>query len=486
MLARETRNGFRAPKKTLGDLDANTAAQMIAMTVDIALIVDSKGIVRDLAIGTESIFDEDCYQWVGQRWTDTVAEESRSQIQEFFQDVGAKPSVRRRTIIHRSKRGQGLPIRYAALGIGQTGSIVALGRDLSAIAALQRSAIDAQQSVEREGSRLRHAETRYRLLFQTAPQPIFVVDCTTLRVVEANPAASILCNRSTKRLTGRAFNDLFDAESAKAVQAHLSQVHATGRADEITVKLRERKQATAICATLFRHDASARYLVRLSTNSEVPQTGPKLSSVIEGLPYGLVVTDLSRRVLTANPAFLDLSEVMSEAQARGELLDRWVGRPGVDLDALVASVKESGTVLNFATIMRGEYGGFQEIEVSAAISGDTPFLSFIVRLLGQEVAVRARRVRNLPRSAEQLTELVGRVTLKEIVRETTDAIEKLCIETALDLTNDNRASAAGMLGLSRQSLYSKLRRFGLDLKRGTADVPSNGLSCQNQNIEEMP
>jgi DNA-binding protein Fis len=29
------------------------------------------------------------------------------------------------------------------------------------------------------------------------------------------------------------------------------------------------------------------------------------------------------------------------------------------------------------------------------------------------------------------------------------------------MTNDNRASAAQLLGLSRQSLYVKLRRFGM-------------------------
>jgi DNA-binding NtrC family response regulator len=40
-------------------------------------------------------------------------------------------------------------------------------------------------------------------------------------------------------------------------------------------------------------------------------------------------------------------------------------------------------------------------------------------------------------------------------------IERLCIEAALELTRDNRASAAEMLGLSRQSLYVKLRRYGL-------------------------
>ena len=51
--------------------------------------------------------------------------------------------------------------------------------------------------------------------------------------------------------------------------------------------------------------------------------------------------------------------------------------------------------------------------------------------------------------------------LKDIVGETTDLIERLCIEAALELTRDHRASAAEMLGLSRQSLYVKLRRYGI-------------------------
>jgi DNA-binding NtrC family response regulator len=75
---------------------------------------------------------------------------------------------------------------------------------------------------------------------------------------------------------------------------------------------------------------------------------------------------------------------------------------------------------------------------------------------------------------EQLTELVGRVPLKELVRESTDMIERLCIEAALELTNDNRASAAEVLGLSRQSLYAKLHRHGIaDI--GGGDESGKGL-----------
>jgi DNA-binding NtrC family response regulator len=67
----------------------------------------------------------------------------------------------------------------------------------------------------------------------------------------------------------------------------------------------------------------------------------------------------------------------------------------------------------------------------------------------------------LPQSVQQLAELVGRVPMKSIVRETTDLIETMCIEAALHLTGDNRASAAEILGLSRQSLYVKLHRHGI-------------------------
>ena len=58
----------------------------------------------------------------------------------------------------------------------------------------------------------------------------------------------------------------------------------------------------------------------------------------------------------------------------------------------------------------------------------------------------------------------------QMVRDTTDVIERLSIEAALEITRDNRASAAEMLGLSRQSLYVKLRRYGLaDSNRDEAD-----------------
>ena len=168
--------------------------------------------------------------------------------------------------------------------------------------------------------------------------------------------------------------------------------------------------------------------------------------------------------MAANRAFLSLAQLSAEEQARGQALDRWVGRTGIELGVLITNLRQRGTVGLFITSMRGEYGGTTEVEISAAVlnAGGHTMMAFalrdIERRLKPETPTGALA---MPRSVSELTELVGRTPLKDIVSETTDLIEQLCIETALEMTHDNRASAALLLGLSRQSLYVKLRRYGL-------------------------
>jgi DNA-binding NtrC family response regulator len=102
------------------------------------------------------------------------------------------------------------------------------------------------------------------------------------------------------------------------------------------------------------------------------------------------------------------------------------------------------------------------VEISAVAvtqQGSSGALGFTIRDVGRRGGSETRNA--MPHSVEQLTELVGRVPLREIVGETTDLIEKLCIEAALILTQDNRATASEILGLSRQSLYVKLRQHGI-------------------------
>lgn len=462
----------KALKPSLGDLDAEAATTLIATAADVVVVLDAAGVVRDLAFGAEDLAAAWPGDARGRRWVDTVTVESRTKVEDLLREASPAAATRWRHVNHPAARGADVPVMYAAVR-AKHGGVVAVGRDLRGAAELQRRLVDAQQAMERDYARLRHAETRYRVLFRTTSEAVVVVDAATQKIVEANPAADSLFGEPGGRLVGRPFTEGFDTASVPAVQALLAAVRGAGRADELRARLADRE--VLVAASLFRQDAAALVLARLLPVGDAPAApasgaDARLLRVAENAPDGFVLTDADGRVLAANAAFLDLAQLPTPARAEGLSLEHWLGRPGVDLSVLIANLRQHNAVRLFATTLRGEYGATAEIEVSAVAIADEgpPCLGFVIRDVGRRLSVETSPRRELPRSVEQMTELVGRVPLKDLVRETTDVIERLCIEAALELTGDNRASAAEILGLSRQSLYVKLRRYGL------ADAVSEG------------
>jgi transcriptional regulator PpsR len=188
---------------------------------------------------------------------------------------------------------------------------------------------------------------------------------------------------------------------------------------------------------------------------------PDLADALRLAPDAVAVTDEEGRVKGVNDAFLELAQLATREQAIGQSVDRWLGRSGVDVSVLLSNLRQRGMVRLFTTGLRGELGAMADVEISASRmdQGAVPAYAFFVRDVGLRVGSEHPLNVKMPKSIEQLTQRVGRVPLKELVRESTDIIEALCIEAALELTSDNRASAAELLGLSRQSLYAKLRRY---------------------------
>jgi len=475
---------FVAPQTSLGSLDAAAAAALLSASSDLTLILDAQGVILDLASSEVDLSAEDWSRWIGRPWLDTVTVESRPKVESLLSEARDPEAVPRpRQLNQLLPGGRELPVLFSALALtpddpGHTRT-VAMGRDLRPNAALQQRLLEAQQAMERDYWKFRHAETRYRHLFQVASEAVLVVDATTQKVLEANPAAALLVGEgSTQGLVGQAFPLGLDAAGTEAVSNLLAAVRATGRADQVRAELPNGGGEVNVAVSTYRQERVAHFLVRMGRVQAGPaaeqpaSNADMLLKLVSHAPDSLVVTDLDGRVLSANAAFVELAQLTSEDQVRGETLDRWLGRTGVDLSVMITNLRQRGAVRLFATTLRGEYGAVTEVEISATMvsHGDRPFLGFTIRDVGRRLAQDPRARRELPRSVGQLTELVGRVPLKDIVGETTDLIEQLCIEAALELTRDNRASAAEMLGLSRQSLYVKLRRYGLgDLGNASND-----------------
>jgi transcriptional regulator PpsR len=449
-------------------LPADVAGSLMASTADVALVVDPAGIIQEVAFNSDDFADEDYDQWRGKAWVDTVTVESRAKVSDLLAQAGGNSASSFREINHPSKMGLDLPIRYSAIRMSDDGAVVAVGRDLRKMSQLQQRLVETQQAMEREYARLRLAETRYRMLFQVTSEPVVIVDTSSLRIVEANPAAQRLLGEKGDQIIGQALHDRVIPTDLDPLKAMLSAARINGRGYDLNVTLTAETRPVTVAASLFRKDQSSFLLIRLIDAQVGERNGSRqisdpVRNVLEQLPDGFVVVDAERRIVEVNQAFLDLAQLASKKQALGEPLDRFLGRPGVDLPLVMQGLDEHGTVYNFSTVMVGQFGSQEDVEVSAvAARADTgPTFGFVVRNVSRRTEIEGHRDRALPRSVERLTELVGRVPLKDLVRETTDVIEKLCIEAALELSKDNRASAAQMLGLSRQSLYAKLRRFGL-------------------------
>lgn len=448
-----------------GALDTDAAQRLAMAAGDIALVIDDTGEILDLAV-SERDFPE-FTDWAGDNWLDTVTVESRPKIMEMLAAARKGEAHRWRQVNHPTTDGD-VPVRYTIVSLGG-GRHIALGRDLREVARTQQRLLQVQQALERDYMHMRQLESRYRMLFERTREAVLIVEADTHRIREANPAAYRLAGARADSLPGKKLGGLFDSATRDRMTTQLGSALGSDTAAPIPAKLSKGGREATVAATGFSQSRRQYLLVVITPADEQPvQDARPIADIIDTMPDAFVVADADMRVLRANAAFVELVDAASEEQLGGRALARFLGRPGIDLDLIAGQMEKDGVARNVTSVVRNLSGSAEEpVEISAVATGDEKngdprHYGFVIRPIGRRLREVAGGVgEDLPRSVEELTDLVGRMPLKDIVRESTDLIERLCIEAALLYTSDNRASAAEILGLSRQSLYSKLNRYGL-------------------------
>jgi len=479
---------FTSPQTSLGDLNAASMARLIGMVSDITLILDGDGVILDAAFQSRQLLDalNDSAGWVSQTFGSIVAADSRTKTAALLQDAMGHATPKWRHINHKATDGRSIPVLYCGVKIGGSGRVMAFGRDLSAVSTLQQRLLNAQQSVERDYARLRDIEGCYRLLFQQSSEAVLVLDPAKSRIIEANPAANAMFRTGTADVTGRPLSKLFGTDNLAALQSRMDGIPASDQSDDVPMQLAQDGPQVRVRMSLFRQENTTLLLMCITPVHAmpyvpvVPDDKAILLRAVESAPDAFVVTDDNGDVISANAAFVEMVQLLHEDEVVGQPLDRWIGEGGVGLGVLTANLRRRGAMRCFRTTVRGEHGSMAQVEMSAVPTSDDErwAVSYAIRNVSarldmglqsnpfyagpQGIGAPAKTGRQLTRSVEQLTELIGRVSLRDLVRESTEVIERLAIEAALELTHSNRTLAAEMLGLSRQSLYVKLRRYGID------------------------
>lgn len=454
---------------------ASELARVIATVAsDIALVIDADGVVRSVAVGPGGGVESAVQRWVGRPWADTVTRETRPKIEQLLREAAGGGPARRREVNHPGDDGTEIPVAYAAIRLGDAGPVLAVGRELRVVAALQQRFLDAQAELEREYWKKRRAEARYRTLFQVATDAVLIVDAATLTVVDANQAAVELFDIDAARLVGNQATAGIDRGSRAAVEELLATARASGKPGEIKARLLGRQAVVRVSATPFRAEGSMLLLVRASRVEAFEAGAARLARMVELMPDALIVCDAGGRVLMANRAFVDLLRLGEEGEVIGRPLGTWLDPAGDDLRALLAAVQRNGIVSQQAVRVFPAAGMATDVSVSAVLlpEGEQTAIGMVLRPASGGGTPPLER--ELAVALEGLARQLGHDDLPTLLRASAEIAERHLLTAALRRAGGDRARAAAMLGLPPSDLELRLQRH-----RIAAATPDGGDGSDN-------
>lgn len=445
---------------------------VISSVADIAIVIDRGGLVMSAMAGGDSrVFDE-LASWPGRPLSSLLDPSSVRKLEKRLAEFvaqgadGSGDAVLWVELIHNDDSGDGFPVRYSLHHLEEGGAILMLGRDQRPVIEMQQQILNAQIALERDYEAQREMDTRYRLLMDFTGDAIVVVSMNTGRIVDLNHHAAGLLGLARADLIGNEFMRQFVRGDGEDLLGRLSANLPRGGSEPVEAQTLRSLLPVRVHGRLFRASGERLMLCRLEGPDSGDARASPLAEDLDQLFYkgvdAIVFADRDGVIVATNDAFLNITDSVGIESVRGRSLAEFFVRGAIDLKVLMENARRAGHLRSYATKLVTDFDAQVSVEMSATWLGDRsdPRLALIIRDTTSALSMRSDLSLG-DESMRNVMDLVGSTTLKDIVAETTNVVERICIETAIELTRNNRVAAAEMLGLSRQSLYVKLRKYGL-------------------------
>lgn len=439
---------------------------IIAKASDISIVISETGRILSVIVNPDHPSFGTLDSWEGRDIREVLTVESipklEAQLERFMGEGNSRTAIE---LNHSGDADLEFPIRYSFHSIGPDGVILMLGRDLRPIAEMQQQLVKAQMALESDYEVQREYHTRLRVLMEAGRDAFMFVNQSTGRIVDLNSSAAGYIGSSVDDLRGAMLAHEIEGKGRGEIVATLAAQALSDSQRPVEIAARRSKRSLRVTSTAFRAAGERMLLCRMATEEDSgseDELTENLSAFYQEGVEAIVFADENGLIQAANESFLGFVDVSHLTRLKSRSFGDFLVRGAVDLKVLIENARRVGQMKIYATKLVSEYGSQLPVEISATWLNDRahPSIVFVVR-----DASRADAVRRPPAMSEEgvasVMELVGSTSLKEIVSDTTDVVEKMCIETAVELTRNNRVAAAEMLGLSRQSLYVKLRKYGL-------------------------
>jgi hypothetical protein len=428
------------------DIAPELASLFVALDGDIVLIVGQDGVIQNVAVGS-AITEPSAGAWIGRHWAETVTGNTRRKIELLLQEVDTVGVTRRREVNHQSNGGPDIPVSYSALRLGKEGPVIAVGRDLRAVAAIQQKMMHAQQEIERNYWTLRRDQGQQRELDQVASDAVLVVSGTSLELSNANASADALLLQT-------------DGGLCLQLQMLLDQAFLSGKSVALRTRLKSKGPQSPLLdlfVTPLRDseptDNARRVLVRARRVGK-PETVPG--------DIRTVITDAQGRILMANDSLIAMCAEGGSSSLYGKSLSSVLDNAQGILAGLPGLVLREGMAHILSTILGGHSTPACEAEVSATLinDGDQERIGFCLRVQTTNTAD------TWTQALQSLFE--SHLPLPDLLQQVQTLTERRAITDALRSTGANMVASASMLGISVAGLTQRIERLGVDRANFTA------------------
>lgn len=443
-------------------------SSIIGAASDIALVVSAERIILSVVVNKTTASFGDLSHWEGRSVLDFLTVESIEKFEGAHRPyLEGKLPDRSLELNHCEAQAWQYPVRYTFHRFGYENAVLLLGRDLRPIAETQQQLVQAQIALEQGFETRREFDARYRVLMSQVPEPVVFVSTQSGRLEDANPAAAELFGMKVESLVGCQFHTLATERSGEELLETL--VNATLNEDgaRVTMRIKRSGEELQVNPTVFRARGQrilmCRLLGKTKGDAGTDATSVQAAALFRNSGDAICFTDPKGVIASVNDGFMDLVGAGHLGDLVGKSLGDFLARGQIDLGVLTDNAERGSQMRMYGTKVVNRLGSAVPVEISTTRIEDPnhPGIGLILRDTTRAASLRQGDTGSGSEANRKVVELVGSASLKEIVAQTTDVVEKMCIETAVALTKNNRVAAAEMLGLSRQSLYVKLRKFGL-------------------------
>ena len=311
-------------------------------------------------------------------------------------------------------------------------------------------------------AKIRGTEERYRVLFDSAPDAIVMVEDETGLVLDANRTAAALTGRARRELVGKQFADfVVEGDSARArasMNGELRSAH--GATIPVETQWSRARWGERYVRQAIIRDVSE----RVAMEQERRIAAEALASVAEGV----IIADASRRVIAVNAAHTALTGFRPE-ELTGRRIDdmRVLPHGGLLPESIWTQIAASGSWLGEVRAQRRD-GGMYDERLSISVVRDAQgHVQRYVAVVADITASKSDRLQleYLARH-DPLTGLVNRAQFEEhcskaiaAAGRTREAVAVLFIDLdAFKIVNDSFSHAMGdrLLAIAAERIAKQL------------------------------